>query len=741
MQQLSQLNKYNNSMKLRGKSLSVKVIFALCFASFLAGSLFTTRTRPLQHYPCDFPDLHKFDSECDHKRKLGERDIVGEVIKTHEAIQSLDKSISALEVEVATRQLSSNHTTSSTTTPPAKAFVVIGINTAFSSQKRRESVRETWMPKGEKLKKVEKEKGVVIRFVIGHSASPGGVLDRGIDAEDAEYGDFLRLKHVEAYHHLSTKTRLFFSTAVAMWDADFYVKLDDDVHLNLGMLVKTLAKHRAQPRIYIGCMKSGPVLSQKGVKYHEPEHWKFGEEGNKYFRHATGQIYAISKDLANYISVNSGMLHRYANEDVSLGAWLIGLEVQHVDDHSLCCGTTPDCEFKSKMGNVCVASFDWQCSGICKSVERMKKVHDACGEGGGGGGGVPPGFRFHPTDEELLHFYLKKKISFQKFDMEVIREVDLNKIEPWELQERCKIGSTPQNEWYFFSHKDRKYPTGSRTNRATSAGFWKATGRDKCIRNSFKKMGMRKTLVFYRGRAPHGQKTDWIMHEYRLEDSDHDHNDPQPTHEDGWVICRVFKKKNLFKIGNSSSSGEQLGGGHHHHNHHNNPNNNGGMMMMMNADHQLNMSSTTSTSATSRSGGGIFMNHHHQYHHDVNYSHAVLPPYMSSSQIEAAQNFMNHNNNNAIKPAAALMMLSSPNSTYDDHLSTADYNNNEPAGMQVKQLMSSRDTSPTGYHDQNLNDWDAAAAGGLATTTSANQINQLSLRSCTEMQDFWAYAK
>ena len=49
-------------------------------------------------------------------------------------------------------------------------------------------------------------------------------------------------------------------------------------------------------------------------------------------------------------------------------------------------------------------------------------------------GGVPPGFRFHPTDEELLHYYLKKKVSFQKFDMEVIREVDLNKMEPWELQ-------------------------------------------------------------------------------------------------------------------------------------------------------------------------------------------------------------------------------------------------------------------------------------------------------------------
>ncbi|GAB4861168.1 hypothetical protein Ancab_036325 [Ancistrocladus abbreviatus] len=168
------------------------------------------------------------------------------------------------------------------------------------------------------------------------------------------------------------------------------------------------------------------------------------------------------------------------------------------------------------------------------------------GGGGGGGGGVPPGFRFHPTDEELLHYYLKKKVTFQKFDMEVIREVDLNKMEPWELQEKCRIGSTPQNEWYFFSHKDRKYPTGSRTNRATNAGFWKATGRDKCIRNTFEKIGMRKTLVFYRGRAPHGHKTDWIMHEYRLEDGDDPQGNPS---EDGWVICRVFKKKNLFKVG------------------------------------------------------------------------------------------------------------------------------------------------------------------------------------------------
>ncbi|THU56257.1 hypothetical protein C4D60_Mb11t15370 [Musa balbisiana] len=130
---------------------------------------------------------------------------------------------------------------------------------------------------------------------------------------------------------------------------------------------------------------------------------------------------------------------------------------------------------------------------------------------------VPPGFRFHPTDEELVDYYLRKKVASRRIDLDIIKDVDLYKIEPWDLQEKCKIGTEEQNDWYFFSHKDKKYPTGTRTNRATTAGFWKATGRDKPIYSKNNLIGMRKTLVFYKGRAPNGQKSDWIMHEYRLE--------------------------------------------------------------------------------------------------------------------------------------------------------------------------------------------------------------------------------
>ncbi|XP_024367538.1 NAC transcription factor 32 isoform X1 [Physcomitrium patens] len=157
---------------------------------------------------------------------------------------------------------------------------------------------------------------------------------------------------------------------------------------------------------------------------------------------------------------------------------------------------------------------------------------------------LPPGFRFHPTDEELVLHYLRRKANSGVFQIPVIAEVDLYKFDPWDLPNKALFG---EREWYFFSPRDRKYPNGARPNRAAASGYWKATGTDKPIHMSkgHSKVGVKKALVFYRGKAPKGEKTNWIMHEYRLAEgvstSTH-HPRRNSSRLDDWVLCRIYEK-------------------------------------------------------------------------------------------------------------------------------------------------------------------------------------------------------
>ncbi|XP_042513818.1 NAC domain-containing protein 100-like [Macadamia integrifolia] len=159
---------------------------------------------------------------------------------------------------------------------------------------------------------------------------------------------------------------------------------------------------------------------------------------------------------------------------------------------------------------------------------------------------LPPGFRFHPTDEELITYYLNSKVSDVHFSSRAITDVDLNKCEPWDLPAKATMG---EKEWYFFSLRDRKYPTGLRTNRATEAGHWKTTGKDKEIFHSGVLVGLKKTLVFYKGRAPKGEKSNWVMHEYRLETQF-----AYKATKEEWVVCRVFQKSSTGKKPLSAST-------------------------------------------------------------------------------------------------------------------------------------------------------------------------------------------
>lgn len=97
-------------------------------------------------------------------------------------------------------------------------------------------------------------------------------------------------------------------------------------------------------------------------------------------------------------------------------------------------------------------------------------------------------------------------------------------------------------EWYFLTPRDRKYPNGDRPNRAAGDGYWKATGADIDVTSANRVIGSKKTLVFHRGKAPGGDKTNWIMHEYRASNSD---RAPKRTN-DGMRVSLFFPFSDYF---------------------------------------------------------------------------------------------------------------------------------------------------------------------------------------------------
>ncbi|XP_038879890.1 NAC domain-containing protein 83-like [Benincasa hispida] len=171
--------------------------------------------------------------------------------------------------------------------------------------------------------------------------------------------------------------------------------------------------------------------------------------------------------------------------------------------------------------------------------------------------GLPPGFRFEPTEEELVFEYLKCKVFSSALPASIIPDINgVWNLDPWDIPAGGGGvgGGDREEEKYLFSKKaaaedEQEYVDNNNNNMGivgwSRSGYWKARGWEKEILSSdigVRLVGMKKTLDFY----SNTKKTGWVMHQYRLQLRPHSsHYSAAATNlvNNNWVLCRIFCNK------------------------------------------------------------------------------------------------------------------------------------------------------------------------------------------------------
>ncbi|KAK1429210.1 hypothetical protein QVD17_11415 [Tagetes erecta] len=157
-----------------------------------------------------------------------------------------------------------------------------------------------------------------------------------------------------------------------------------------------------------------------------------------------------------------------------------------------------------------------------------------------------PVYRFYPTEEELISFYLVNKLqnhSTRDFHR-VIPVVNVYEHNPTHLPKLAgELCLRDTEQWFFFVPRQEREAQGGRPSRTTASGYWKATGSPTYVYSSDNKViGVKKTMVFYEGKSRRVKKTIWKMNEYRAikEEFDGSNAFPVPKLRHELSLCRVY---------------------------------------------------------------------------------------------------------------------------------------------------------------------------------------------------------
>lgn len=186
-------------------------------------------------------------------------------------------------------------------------------------------------------------------------------------------------------------------------------------------------------------------------------------------------------------------------------------------------------------------------------------------------GHCPTGYRFLPTDDEVIEHFLLKKVLGRPLTPHLIQELDIFRYDPHQLPRKLRslfvrlfffppfsfdlfdcgfffffpvdIYKEAESCGYFFVYgKLGDEEGGGDCVRTTPGGFWKVKGTENVIMDREKRetIGFLRKMVFYRGKAPVGKKTVWVLREYRLNPALRQLKDPHDTKVGLTTLIFVF---------------------------------------------------------------------------------------------------------------------------------------------------------------------------------------------------------
>ncbi|KAG8648697.1 hypothetical protein MANES_08G028100v8 [Manihot esculenta] len=118
-------------------------------------------------------------------------------------------------------------------------------------------------------------------------------------------------------------------------------------------------------------------------------------------------------------------------------------------------------------------------------------------------------------------------------------------------------------QWFFFLPRQKREAQGGRPSRLTTTGYWKSTGSPGYVYSSTNNrcIAAKRTMVFYKGRIPHGRKTDWKLNEYRVIQGEASSSTCPKTmpRQDQFTLCRVYKNSKCRRAFDRRPIGVQIG--------------------------------------------------------------------------------------------------------------------------------------------------------------------------------------